>query len=373
MRLHEYQSKEIFRQYGISTPGGIVCTTPDEAVRAVEQFGSAAIKAQVLVGGRGKAGGIILATPDSAAKTASRIFGMTIKGLPVTKVLVEERVDILQEFYVAITLDRRSRRPILMASASGGVDIEDFARSSPEQIMMESIDPGQDGLQSHQLMHVAEQLELQDFTDFPELARNLYTIYDDLDCTLAEINPMVLTRTGKLVALDAKLNIDDNALFRQDAMQQLYRQNLADLDPLEVQAKELGMSYVAMEGSIGCIVNGAGLALATLDMITRAGGAPANFMDVRGGADAMHVGRAVEITTSNPATKVLLINMFGGLTLCDEIARGISEKLQGLNIPVVIRLTGTNQEQGWEILRGAKVTVAQSTDEAARIAVEMVS
>lgn len=373
MRLHEYQSKEIFRQYGIPTPGGVVCTDTDEAVRAVEQFGSAAIKAQVLAGGRGRAGGIILATPDSAAKTASKIFGMTIKGLPVTKVLVEECVDSMQEFYVAIALDRRSRRPLLMVSASGGMDIEDVARNSPGRIIKESIDPGKGGPQPHQLTHIAEQLGLQDIPGLPELVRNLYTLYDELDCTLAEINPMVLTRTGRLVALDAKLNIDDNALFRQEAMEQLYRQNLADLDPLEVQARELGMSYVAMEGNIGCIVNGAGLALATLDMITRAGGAPANFMDVRGGADAMHVGRAVEITTSNPATRVLLINMFGGLTLCDEIAGGISETLHGLDIPVVIRLTGTNQEQGWEILRGAKVTVAQSTDEAARIAVEMVS
>jgi succinyl-CoA synthetase beta subunit len=373
MRLHEYQSKEIFRQYGIPTPRGVVCINTEEAVQAVEQFGGAAIKAQVLVGGRGKAGGIILTTPDSAAETASSIFGMTIKGLPVTKVLVEESVDIEQEFYVAIAMDRKSRRPLLMTSASGGVDIEEVARSSPECIIKESIDPGQGGPQPHQLMHIAEQLGLQDVPDFPEMAQNLYTIYDELDCTLAEINPMVLTRAGRLVALDAKLNIDDNALFRQGAVEQLYQQNLADLDPLEVQARELGMSYVAMDGSIGCIVNGAGLALATLDMITRAGGAPANFMDVRGGADSRHVGRAVEIATSNPATKVLLINMFGGLTLCDEIAEGISEKLQGLDIPVVIRLTGTNQEQGWEILQGAKVTVAQSTDEVARIAVEMVS
>ncbi|MDW7775349.1 MAG: ADP-forming succinate--CoA ligase subunit beta [Methanosarcinales archaeon] len=373
MRLHEYQSKEIFRQYGIPTPRGVVCTSTDEAVQAVEQFGSAAIKAQVLVGGRGKAGGIILARPDSAAEIASRIFGMTIKGLPVTKVLVEESVDIVQEFYVAIALDRSSRRPLLMASASGGVDIEEVARTSPEHIIKESIDPGQGGPQPHQLIHIAEHLGLQDFTDFPELVRNLYTLYDQLDCTLSEINPMVLTRTSRLVALDAKLNIDDNALFRQEAMEQLYQQNLADLDPLEVQARELGMSYVALDGSIGCIVNGAGLALATLDMITRAGGAPANFMDVRGGADARHVGRAVEITTSNPATKVLLINMFGGLTLCDEIAEGIRNNLEELDIPVVIRLTGTNQEQGWKILEGAKVTVAHSTDEAARIAVEMVS
>ena len=373
MRLHEYQSKEIFRQYGIPTPRGVVCTNTDEAVQAVEQFGGAAIKAQVLVGGRGKAGGIILATPENADEAASRILDMTIKGLPVTKVLVEESVEIQQEFYVAIAMDRKSRRPLLMASASGGVDIEEVARSSPELIVKESIDPSLGGPQPNQLIHIAERLGLQDVTDFTELARNLYTIYDELDCTLAEINPMVLTRDGKLLALDAKLNIDDNALFRQGAVEQLYQQNLTDLDPLEVQARELGMSYVAMEGSIGCIVNGAGLALATLDMITRAGGAPANFMDVRGGADARHVGRAVEIATSNPATKVLLINMFGGLTLCDEIAEGISEKLQGLDIPVVIRLTGTNQEQGWEILQGAKVTVANSTDEVARIAVEMVS
>lgn len=372
MKLHEYQSKEVFRQYGIPTPGGVVCSTVDEAVKAVQRFGTAAIKAQVLVGGRGKAGGITLASPDNARQVASRILGMEIKGLPVKKVLVEDSVDIEQEFYMAYALDRVSRRPMLMASASGGVDIEEVAVQSPELIFKEAIDPGTGPLEK-QLTHTAKQLGLQDVNAFSTLAGNLYSVYDELDCTLAEINPMVLSGDGRLVALDAKLNIDDNALFRQPGMEQLYRENLSDLDPLEVQAMEMGMSYVAMEGSIGCIVNGAGLALATLDMITAAGGTPANFMDVRGGADAIHVGRAVEIATSNPATRVLLINMFGGLTLCDEIAEGIRNNLDELDIPVVIRLTGTNQEKGWEILRGANVTIASSTVEAARFAVELVA
>ncbi len=372
MKLHEYQSKEIFRKYGIPTPEGIMCNTPEQASKAVRKFGTAAIKAQVLVGGRGKAGGIAIATPENATETALRIMGLTIKGLPVAKVLVEQSVDIKQEFYLSIALDRTSRRPLLIASASGGVDIEEVARTSPDLIHKELIDP-KTGPQPGQLEHTATGLGISDVTSLSGMVDSLYTIYDELDCTLAEINPLVLTGDGGLVALDAKINIDDNALFRQSAMQQLYEKNLEDLDPLEVQVKKLGMSYVAMDGDIGCIVNGAGLALATLDMISREGGTPANFMDVRGGADAFHVGRAVEITASNPRTKVMLINMFGGLTLCDEIAEGIHDTLQGLDIPVVVRLTGTNQEKGWEILKGANVSVAQSTAEAAGIAVGLVS
>jgi len=372
MKLHEYQSKEIFRGYGIPTPEGIMCKTPEGATKAVCQFGSAAIKAQVLVGGRGKAGGIAIATPENATETALRIMGLTIKGLPVGKVLVEQSVDIRQEFYLSIALDRTSRRPLLIASASGGVDIEEVARTSPDLIHKELIDP-KTGPQPGQLEHTASGLGISDVNSLSGIVNSLYAIYDELDCTLAEINPLVLTWDGQLVALDAKINIDDNALFRQKTMQQLYEGNLEDLDPLEVQVKKLDMSYVAMDGDIGCIVNGAGLALATLDMISQKGGTPANFMDVRGGADAFHVGRAVEITASNPRTKVILINMFGGLTLCDEIAEGIHDTLQGLDIPVVVRLTGTNQEKGWEILKDANVSVAGSTAEAAGIAVGLVS
>jgi len=371
MKLHEYQSKKIFRKYNIPTPEGVLCTTPEDAEKAVHGFEGAAIKAQVLVGGRGKAGGIVIATPENAGEIAAKIMGLTIKGLPVKKVLVEQKVDIKQEFYLSIAFDRNSRRPLLITSASGGVDIEEVARTSPHLIHKESIDPSS-GPEPDQLMRTAKKLGL-DSALLSTIIKNLYLIYNELDCTLVEINPLVLTRSSDLIALDAKINVDDNALFRQKAMQALYEKNLDDLEPLEVEAKKLGMSYVALEGSIGCIVNGAGLALATLDMITHSGGSAANFMDVRGGADASHVGRAVEITASNPNTKVLLINMFGGLTLCDEIAEGIKSNLQKLDIPVVIRLTGTNQEEGWKILEGANVTVANSTADAARIAVEMAS
>jgi succinyl-CoA synthetase beta subunit len=271
MKLHEYQSKEIFRKYGIPTPEGIICNTPKEASKAVLQFKTAAIKAQVLVGGRGKAGGIAIATPENAIETALRIMGLTTKCLPVGKVLVEQNVDIRQEFYLSITLDRRSGRPILIASASGGVDIEEVARTSPDLIHKELIE-AKTGPQPDQLEHTATGLGISDVTFFSGLVSSLYAIYDELDCTLAEINPLVLTGDGRLVALDAKINIDDNALFRQPAMQQLYEKNLEDLDPLEVQVKKLVMSYVAMDGDIGCIVNGAGLALATLDMISIEGG-----------------------------------------------------------------------------------------------------
>lgn len=371
MKLHEYQSKQIFDQYGIPIPEGIICTTINEAEQAVRQLHSAVIKAQVLVGGRGKAGGILKATQDNASSIAAHIFGLTIKDLPVRKVLVEKSMAIANEYYVAIVLDRSTGCPMLMVSASGGVDIEEVARTSPHLICKRSIDPCT-GLMSHQLLYIAKMLGIDDITALSKLIRNLYNIYETLDCTLVEINPLVLTQDGRIIALDAKINIDDNALFRQKAMQKLYIQNQDDLEPHEVQAKKLDMSYVDMEGNIGCIVNGAGLALATLDMISLTGGSPANFMDVRGGADAFHVGSAVSITASNPGTKVLLINMFGGLTLCDEIAQGIRDTLTGLDIPVVIRLTGTNQEKGWDILQGANVTVAHSTSEAARIAVEMV-
>lgn len=237
----------------------------------------------MLVGGRGKAGGIAIATPENPTETALRIMGLTIKSLSVAKVLVEQSVDIRQEFYLSIALDRTSRRPLLIASASVGVDIEEVARTSPDLIHKELIDPKTDP-QPGQLEHMATGLGISDVTSLSGMVDSLYTIYDELDCTLADINPLVLTGDGGLVALDAKINIDDNALLRQLAMQQLYEKNLEDLDPLEVQVKKLGMSYVAMDNDIGSIVNGAGLALATLDMISVEGGTPANFMDVRGGA-----------------------------------------------------------------------------------------
>lgn len=371
MRLHEHQAKEIFRQYSIPTPEGRVCATSEEAVQAAKRLSSAVIKAQVLVGGRGKAGGILSTLPENVSETASHIFGLTIKGLPVRKVLVEESVDIETEFYVAVALDRTLGRPFLMTSASGGVDIETVARTALHLIHKTPIDSCV-GLMSHQLVHTAKQLSIADSGSLFRIIKNLYAIYETLDCILVEINPLVLTRDGRLVALDAKIIIDDNAMFRQKEMQELYDENLEDLDPQEVQARKLGMSYVDMDGNIGCIVNGAGIALATLDMISRAGGAPANFMDVRGGADKSHVSSAIRITTSNSRIKVLVINMFGGLTLCDEIAHGILDSLEKLDIPIVIRLTGTNQEKGWDILNGANVTVAHSTAEATRIAVEMV-
>jgi succinyl-CoA synthetase beta subunit len=372
MRLHEYQSKEIFSRYGIPTPKGVLCASPEDAAKAVSSFTNAVIKAQALVGGRKKAGGIITVSQNNANENIAHIFGLKIKGLPVKKALVEKLVDIKEEFYISIALDKKSRRALLMASASGGVDIEEMARISPRLILKESIDPLL-GPQPHQLINTAKHLGFSDQAPLSEIIINLYAAYDGLDCTLAEINPLALTKDNRLVALDAKINIDDNALFRQPTMQGLYEQNFDDLDYPEVQAQKLGMSYISLNGNIGCIVNGAGLALATLDMIARAGGTPANFMDVRGGADAFHVGRSVEITTSNPETKVLVINMFGGLTLCDEIAEGIRSNLRELDIPVVIRLSGTNQEKGWEILRSSNVTVTHTTAEAARIAVEMAS
>jgi succinyl-CoA synthetase beta subunit len=373
LKLHEYQSKRIFAQYGIPIPRGEVAMTPTEAREIAARLNArVVIKSQVLVGGRGKAGGIKVAqTPDEAEVVADHILGMEIKGLTVKKVLVDEAADIQEEIYLGATLDRARRRVVLMASAAGGIDIEEVARQTPEKIVQVAIDPFL-GLREYQAREMAFGIGLRRdlVRDFTAIAMGLYRAYVDCDASLAEINPLVITSGGRLLAVDGKIVVDDNALGR--------RPNLAELrdedeeDPAEREARRFGLSYVKLDGEIGCMVNGAGLAMATMDITKLYGGAPANFLDIGGGAQADKVAAALRIILSDPHVKAVLVNIFGGITRCDEVAKGILAALAqigGLSVPMIARLVGTNEEEGREILSSANLITALSLPEAAQKAV----
>ncbi len=374
MKLHEYQSKRIFAQYGVPIPPGKVATTPDEVEAIAREFGGpVAVKAQVLVGGRGKAGGIKLArTPEEAREVAERILSMTIKGLPVKKVLVDPAVDIQQEIYLGITNDRAAKRPVLMASSEGGVDIEEVARRSPEKIAKVHIHPLL-GLQSYQVRDIALRIHLprEHWRAFTQVAVGLWKAYQANDATLAEINPLVITGDGQLLALDGKMIIDDNALFRHPDLAEM--QDLSAEDPMELEARKYGLSYIKLDGEIGCMVNGAGLAMATMDIIKLFGGEPANFLDIGGGANAEKVAAAFRIILSDPKVKAVLINIFGGITRGDEVARGILQAMEEVKpqVPMVVRLVGTNAEEGLRLLQDAAMETAETLVEAARKAVAL--
>ena len=374
MKLHEYQTKQIFADHGIPIPKGWVAETPGEAERIAQELGgTVAIKAQVLVGGRGKAGGIKLArTPEEAREVAERILSMTIKGLPVRKVLVEEAADIAQEIYLGITNDRAAKRPVVMASSEGGVDIEEVARRSPEKIVRAHIHPLL-GLQAYQIRDLALGIELprEFWSSFVSFAQALAQVYQKYDATLVEINPLVITRQGNLLALDAKLVVDDNALYRHPELEKF--RDLDAEDPTEVEARKYGLSYIKLDGTIGCMVNGAGLAMATMDIIKLFGGEPANFLDIGGGANAEKVARAMRLILADPKVKVVLINIFGGITRCDEVARGILAAMEEVkpNIPMVVRLVGTNAEEGRALLQEAAMETATTLTEAAQKAVRL--
>ncbi|KCZ73684.1 succinyl-CoA synthetase, beta subunit [Candidatus Methanoperedens nitroreducens] len=364
MMLYEYAAKEIFSRCGIPVPGSSLITSADDAGAVARKLGSVVIKAQVTAGGRGKAGGILTAaTPDEAAQKAQRILGMSIKGLPVKKVLVEEYKKPEKEMYLGITIDRKARRPIIMASTEGGIDIEETARNFPEKIFRIHIDP-LTGIHDYQARRIAYSLDRENSTLITDLVKKLYRVFTDYDCTLAEINPLAQA-SGAIFALDAKMVIDDNALFRQDVGEE------EDVDALSGIAKKQGMSYVSLDGDIGCIVNGAGLAMATLDMIRYYGGQPANFMDVRAGANAEQVKTALRIVSSNRNVKAIIMNIFGGITKCDEVARGIIDVISEVKVPLVIRLTGTNEESGRRMLEEHGIDLASSTEEAAEAVVEL--
>jgi succinyl-CoA synthetase beta subunit len=372
MKLHEYQSKLIFSKYGVPIPRGRVASTAGEVRQIAEELGGrVVIKSQVLVGGRGKAGGIRLAkSPKEAEDLATLLLGMEIKGLPVRKVLVDEAVGFTKEIYLGITNDRAARRPVMMASAAGGVDIEEVAATAPEKIIKIYIDPLL-GMRDYQARDIAVSIDLprQYWRAFADIARGLWSAYQQNDATLAEINPLVITSDQRMVALDGKMIVDDNALFRLSEVNEM--RDLAAEDPLEVQARKYGLSYINLDGSVGCMVNGAGLAMATMDIIKLSGGEPANFLDIGGGASAEKVAAALRIILADPKVKAVLFNIFGGITRCDEVARGVLAALAEVNtqVPMVARLVGTNSEEGLRLLADANMITAESLVDAAEKAV----
>ncbi len=372
MKLHEYQSKLLFAQRGIPISKGRVAATAQEAREiAAELGGRVVIKSQVLVGGRGKAGGIKVAKNlQDAEEYAAQILAMTIKGLPVRKVLVDEAAEIKTEIYLGVTNDRAAKCPVMMASSAGGVDIETVAAETPEKIIREHINPFL-GLRDYQARNLAAGIGLprEHWRAFGQMAAGLYQTYWETDATLAEINPLVINGANQLVALDGKIVVDDNALFRH-----LDLAEMRDVDeeaPAETEARKYGLSYVKLDGEIGCMVNGAGLAMGTMDIISHFGGKPANFLDVGGGAGADKVAAALRIILSDKNVKAVLLNIFGGITRCDEVARGILKALEEVktNVPMVVRLVGTNEEEGRQLLAEAKMTTATSLADAARKAV----
>ena len=369
MKLHEYQSKQIFAKYGIPIPKGRVAATASEAKHIAEELGGrVVIKSQVLVGSRGKAGGILLAkTPHEAEDLAAQILSIEIKGLPVRKVLVDEAVDIETEIYLGITNDRAARKPVMMASSAGGVDIEEVARDTPEKIVKVHIDPLL-GLRDYQARDLAAGIDLHHdhWRAFGNIASGLWVAYQNNDATLAEINPLVVTTKKTLLAVDGKMVVDDNALFRHPDLAEM-----RDLDveaEAETEARKYGLSFIKLGGDIGCMVNGAGLAMTTMDIIQLFGGEPANFLDIGGGAGSDKVAAALRIILQDTKVKVVLINIFGGITRCDEVARGILAALDEVKteVPMVVRLVGTNAEEGHQILADAEMITATTLAEAAK-------
>lgn len=372
MKLHEYQSKNIFAKYGIPIPKGRVAGTASEARAIAEELGSrVVIKSQVLVGGRGKAGGIKLAkNPIEAEELATHILGMEIKGLPVRKVLVDEAANINKEIYLGITNDRTIRKPVMMCSAAGGVEIEEVARLTPEKIIKVHIDPLL-GLRDYQARDIAAAIDLPRdlWRTFGQIANGLWQAYCDSDATLAEINPLVITADNRLLAVDGKMLIDDNALFRHPDLAEM-----RDMDAeaaSEIEARKYGLSFIKLEGNIGCMVNGAGLAMTTMDIIKLFGGEPANFLDIGGGAGAEKVAAALRIILADTNVKAVLFNIFGGITRCDEVARGVLTAMEEVKpkVPMVVRLVGTNAEEGRNLLANANMITAETLADAAKKAV----
>ncbi len=372
MNLHEYQSKRIFAKYGIPIPKGEVAITPSQARDiAVRLGGPVVVKSQVLVGGRGKAGGIKVAqTPDEAEARADEILGMNIKGLTVKKVLVDQAADIRSEIYLGAVLDRARRRVVLMASSEGGVEIEQVAAETPEKIVTVAVHPFL-GLRDYQARILAEGIGLpkEHTRQFIKIAKGLYAAYMGSDASLAEINPLVITGDNQLLAVDGKIALDDSALFRHPDLAEM--RDPDSESPAEVTARRHDLNYIQLDGEIGCMVNGAGLAMATMDIVKFYGGDPANFLDIGGGAQADKVATALGIILADEQVKAVLINIFGGITRCDEVAKGVLAAIESLNadVPFVVRLAGTNEKEGREILAEANFPTATTLAEAAQLAV----
>jgi succinyl-CoA synthetase beta subunit len=374
MKLHEYQSKQIFSKFGIAIPRGQVATNPASARQIAVELGSKVfIKAQILSGGRGKAGGIRLAdTPEIAENLATQITGMTINNYPVHKVLVDEAVNIEKELYLGLAIDRVNSLPVLIASAQGGINIEETAQYSPEKINKIGI-PLLLGLREYQTRSLAIAIDLPKtyWRIFMEIANGLWQIFKYYDAILVEINPLVISEDHRLLALDGKIELDDNALFRHPDLLELRDLDLEE--PIEVEARKYGLTYIRLNGEVGCMVNGAGLAMATMDMIKLFGSEPANFLDIGGGAAAEKVAAAFHILLSDPKVKSVLINIFGGITRCDEVAKGIIKALDEIKpqIPIILRLEGNRAKEGRELLKMAHINTANSFSEAAKLAVAL--
>ncbi len=374
MKIHEYQAKNILARYGIPTPKGRVAETADEAVKAAGELAlPIAIKAQVHVGGRGKAGGIKLARKtEEVGPLASAILGMNIKGSVVRKVLVETGVDIRQEIYLGLIVDRASKHMVLMASAAGGVEIEEVAAQTPEKILKVPLKRHL-GMPAYVARQTAVFLGLPPAAGrpFAAIAQGLYRAFVECDCSLAEINPLVVTGDGSLIACDAKMNFDDNALYRHPEIAAL--RDEGEEEPLETDARRHRVSYVKLDGRIGCLVNGAGLAMATMDVVKHFGGAPANFLDIGGGARPEQVVEALRIITADPNVNTILFNIFGGIVRCDRVAEGIltAQQKLSLKLPIVIRLSGTNEELAREMLKDAGLIAMPTMSAACKKAVEI--
>jgi len=374
MKIHEYQGHELFKQYGIPVSPGIVAASPDEAERAAATIGGkVVVKAQVLVGGRGKAGGVKLAdTPEEAKAAAEAILGLEIKSLVVEKVMVAKAEPPEREYYVGFTVDRNAKGITLMISAAGGVEIEELAVNEPEKILKLTVFP-QAGIDEEALGSVLKQVFEDDalITQARDTIHKLYTLFLEKDCSLVEINPYALVAGGRLVALDAKINFDDNALMKHADIKDL--ENPEEYSDDEIKAREVGLSFVSMDGTIGCIVNGAGLAMATMDIIKHFGGTPANFLDVGGSSNPEKVLNAFSIILNNTNVKAILINIFGGITRCDDIANGIlmAKNQIEIPVPVVIRLIGTNDAEGRKILTDAGLSALENLTDAVKEVVEL--
>src|SRR5213594_2573616 len=377
MKIHEYQAKQILARYGVRIPRGEVAYTKDEARQIADRIGgTVVVKAQIHAGGRGKGGGVKLArTVDEAEQIAGRMIGMNLvtaqtgpEGRQVQKVLIEEGLDIRKELYLGIVIDRQTGKPVFMASASGGMDIEEVAAKNPEAILREYIEPGL-GLQPFQARRLAFGLGLAPelINDAVQFMIGLYKAFEEMDASLAEINPFLVTGDNRVFALDAKMNFDDNALYRHKDVREL--RDLNEEDPLEIEASKFGLNYIKLDGDVACMVNGAGLAMATMDIIKLAGGSPANFLDVGGGASAEQVENAFRMLLSDPSVRAVLINIFGGIMRCDVVASGVVQaaKAIGVQVPVVVRLEGTNVDEGQQILRnsGLNFIVADGMKDAA--------
>ena len=368
MKIHEYQGKELLRNYGVPTPRGIVAATPEEAEAAARELGTAivVVKAQIHAGGRGKGGGVKLAkSPAEAKEIASEMLGMTLvthqtgaEGTVVKTLLIEEGLPIDKEFYLGITLDRASGRDVFMASSEGGMDIEKVAEETPDLILKETIDPAV-GLRPFQARNLAFGLGIPAdlINQAAKFMLSLYDAYQKMDATIIEINPFLLTKDNRLIALDAKVNFDDNAMFRHKDYAAM--RDLNEEEPLEIEASKSDLNYIKLDGNIGCMVNGAGLAMATMDIIKLAGGEPANFLDVGGGASQARVEDAFRILLADENVKAVLINIFGGIVRCDMVANGVvaAAKNLGVSIPIVARLEGTNVEEGRRVLNESNIGI----------------